>query len=141
MRWRNNGDKKSRSRVDEKRKRRGNETGTLYQKGIEMSTERMTGLMGEVISSLPIGKEKAISREELAWRLQIPDRSTRRIIEELRDQGIMICNDQDGKGYYIAQTTAEVERQYRRDLARAKNIMKRLRASRMLLQAAGRETA
>lgn len=102
--------------------------------------ERDVANMGDLISLLPHGKANAIGRDDLARRLQIPDRSVRRIMETLRDRGVMICNDQDGKGYYIACSTDEVERQYRRDLARAKNIMKRLWASRMLLQAAGRAT-
>lgn len=102
------------------------------------ANERKNALTGELLQLLPVGRENAVGRRALAARLQIGDRSVRKLIEDLRDQGILVCNDQDGRGYYIAASTDEVERQYRIDRARALAVMRRMKTARMLLQAAGR---
>lgn len=46
---------------------------------------------------IPEGKENAVSREVLATRLGLPDRTVRKLIEEARDRGELICNDGDGE--------------------------------------------
>ena len=88
---------------------------------------------------IPEGKENAISREVLATRLGLTDRQTRKLIEEARDRGELICNDGDGEGYYLACDLGQIERQYRKDRARALSVLKRLKTMRTMLRDAGKE--
>lgn len=88
---------------------------------------------------IPEGKENAISREVLARRLGLTDRQTRKLIEEARDRGVLICNDGDGEGYYLASDLGQIERQYRKDRSRALSVLKRLKTMRRMLRDAGKE--
>ena len=88
---------------------------------------------------IPEGKENAIPRSVLAVRLGLTDRQTRKLIEEARDRGELICNDGDGEGYYLASDLGQVERQYRKDRARALSVLKRLKTMRTMLRDAGKE--
>ena len=88
---------------------------------------------------IPEGKENAISREVLARRLGLTDRQTRKLIEEARDRGVLICNDGDGTGYFLACDLGQIERQYRKDRARALSVLKRLKTMRTMLRDAGKE--
>ena len=88
---------------------------------------------------IPEGKENAISREVLARRLGLTDRQTRKLIEEARDRGELICNDGDGEGYYLACDLGQIERQYRKDRSRALSVLKRLKTMRRMLRDAGKE--
>ena len=83
------------------------------------------------------GKLNATTREELRVKLSLKDRECREMIEKARREGEFICNDQDGKGYYMAETDEEILRQYRRDYARAMSLLKRLTPLRRKLRAAG----
>jgi biotin operon repressor len=88
---------------------------------------------------IPEGKENAISREVLARRLGLTDRQTRKLIEEARDRGVLIVNDCDGEGYYLACDLGQIERQYRKDRSRALSVLKRLKTMRRMLRDAGKE--
>lgn len=88
---------------------------------------------------IPEGKENAVSREVLATRLGLPDRTVRKLIEEARDRGELICNDGDGEGYYRSYDICQIERQYRVDKSRALAVMKRLKTMRRMLNDAGKE--
>ncbi len=83
------------------------------------------------------GPENAITRKDLCASLSLGDRVCRELIEKARREGEFICNDQDGKGYYMAKTDEEILRQYRRDYARAMSLLKRLTPLRRKLRAAG----
>ena len=63
---------------------------------------------------------------------------TRRIIARLRDEGYIIINDQNGKGYYLSDDLDEIEKQYKQDTARAMAILKRRKYMRKMLKEAGR---
>lgn len=76
-------------------------------------------MLAEVV---PEGKENAISRRQLAIRLEKRDRVVRRLVNEARLQGLPILNDQDGKGYYISYSEEVIERWANQELARARNI-------------------
>jgi transcriptional regulator with XRE-family HTH domain len=80
------------------------------------------------------GKDAAISRRRLAELLDVPDRTLRKIIEEARNDGYLIINDGDGRGYFLAATSAEIERHFRQENARAMSILKRLKAARTRLK-------
>ena len=88
---------------------------------------------------IPEGKANAISREVLATRLGLTDRQVRRMIEEARERGELIVNDGDGEGYYLASDIGQIERQYRKDRARALAVLKRLKTMRQKLKEAGKE--
>ena len=88
---------------------------------------------------IPEGKKNAVSREVLATRLGLPDRTVRKLIEEARDRGELICNDGDGEGYYRSYDIGQIERQYRVDRARAMAVLKRLKTMRRMLNDAGKE--
>ena len=77
------------------------------------------------------GKELGATRQWLTMYTGANDRTVRLAIEDLRSDGWLICNDQDGEGYYLALEDQEILRQYRRDCARAMSILKRLKAFRM----------
>lgn len=88
---------------------------------------------------LMTGKENAVSRDWLAVRLNLPDRTIRRLIQEARDRGVLIMNAGDGSGYYISDDIGEIHRQYRTDRSRALSVLKRLKTMRQRLKDAGVE--
>lgn len=96
--------------------------------------------MPTILDYIPTGAANAIPRAELAARLGLSDRHTREAIQKARDDGALILNEQSGAGYFLA--TADdldaIERQYRQDTSRALSILRRRKAMRALLKAAGR---
>ena len=80
------------------------------------------------------GKDAGVTRTWLATQTGVNDRSVRLAIEDLRNDGMLICNDQDGEGYYLASDERDIMRQYRRDCARAMSILKRLKPLRMAVR-------
>ena len=89
-----------------------------------------------VLMAIPEGRENAISRYHLCIKTGMNDRAVRECIELLRDEGNFICND--GTGYFIADNLDDIERQYRKDRARALSVLKRLKPFRQALREAGR---
>lgn len=62
---------------------------------------------------LKFGAENAIKRQDLARILDTSDRKMREMIEQARQEGMVIANDQNGKGYYCPETMEELGRCYR----------------------------
>lgn len=93
-----------------------------------------------IIDIIPLGAENAISRAELAEKSGMSDRRMRLEIQRERDNGELILNSQDGKGYFraTADDLDHIQRQYKQDTARAMAILKRRKAMREILKAAGR---
>lgn len=89
-------------------------------------------------STIPCGKENAISRSALRAALNLSDRKMRREIEQARNNGLLIANDGDGYGYYQIESLDEAERQYRQDTARAMAILARRKSLYAMLKSAGR---
>lgn len=87
---------------------------------------------------IPYGKSNAIQRSTLVMMLGSTDRRARKMIEEARNRGQIILNDQDGSGYYISDDLDEIERSYRIERKRALMILKRLKGMRKVLKDAGR---
>lgn len=98
----------------------------------------VTAEMMEVLFAIPEGKENAVSRTELCASVGYSDRMTRRIISQLREEGYIIINDQNGRGYYLTNDLDEIEKQYKQDTARALSILKRRKTMRKMLKDAGR---
>lgn len=76
-----------------------------------------------IVDAIGVGRENAVTRAELCEKLGKSDRLVRQMIEEARNAGFLICNEQDAKGYFIATTPEEVYAQYNRNRARALSIM------------------
>lgn len=83
------------------------------------------------------GKENARTRETLSLLSGLPDRAVRRAIEEARNEGYFIVNDEDGNGYYITKDINTLTLQYRKDTARAMAILKRRKHIRKYLKERG----
>lgn len=83
---------------------------------------------------IPMGKENAIGRQELAHILRLPDRTVRRMIQEARDRGELILNAQDGAGYYTSDDEGELKRQYKTNRNRALSILRQQRHIRRRLR-------
>ena len=99
----------------------------------------MTKEMMDVLLYIPIGKQNAVPRTELCASVGYSDRFTRQIISQLREEGYLIMNDQDGCGYYISDDLDAIEKQYRQDTSRAMKILKRRKHARRILKANGRK--
>ena len=102
-----------------------------------MSTEK-NPLMYVAVNRLGRGHENAKPPKELAAQLLINERTLRALLEDARADGYLVCNDMDGKGYYLADTIEDVERQYERDYGRAMALLVRLKPMRRMLREAGR---
>lgn len=77
----------------------------------------------DIISAIGVGRENAVTRAQLCDKLGMGDRAVRKLIEDARNQGALIVNEQNGKGYYIATKLEEVCRQYAVNKARAMSII------------------
>ena len=61
----------------------------------------------DITHFIPIGKENAISREELQRKTGRSDRVNRQQIENARSRGVRIISSSGYKGYYIARDDKE----------------------------------
>ena len=87
-----------------------------------------------VLGCLYHGKDMAQWRGWLATHTGLQDRHVRKIIQDLREDGHLICNLQNGEGYFLAEDINDVRRQYKQDMARAMSILKRMKAFRKALK-------
>lgn len=92
-----------------------------------------------IASIIPTGKERAVKRSDLVQQTSYTDGEVRRMIAQARAEGLFICNEQDGRGYYISDDLADIEKQYRQDRARALSILARCKHMRRYLKANGVE--
>lgn len=95
--------------------------------------------INELMATLHKGQANAISRKALANEMDMSDRAVRNLIEKARDEGCLILNRQDGRGYYIADNLDDIVFQYRQDTNRALSILKRRKTMRRILKEAGVE--
>ena len=72
-------------------------------------------------------QDKPVTRETIMHTFRISDLSARKMIEDLREQGVRVCGQNTDKGYWIAKTQEEYER-FRRDyVAKATTLFRRAR--------------
>lgn len=90
-----------------------------------------------VLDLIGTGKENAAPLLRLVFRSGLSERAVRKAIQQLRDDGHLIINDQDGKGYYIATEHYQVMNQYIQDYHRHISIARRMKAARQVLKEAG----
>lgn len=82
-------------------------------------------LVGSVV---PRGHQNAISRTMLTLMLGFEDTSSgdrkmRKLIESAKLAGLLVCNDQDGQGYYIADTEQEKRAQLEQLESRSRSLL------------------
>lgn len=92
-----------------------------------------------LVENIPFGRDNAVSREYLCAVCKMGDRSMRQIIQQARDAGHIIINNQNGKGYYRSDELDDIERQYRQNRSRALSILVQQKHLRRRLKEAGRE--
>lgn len=65
-----------------------------------------------IITHIPYGRENAISRSELAFKVNMPDRTVREIVREHRSSWTaiepFICSDSKECGYWLSHDMNEV---------------------------------
>ena len=92
-----------------------------------------------LVSHIPYGKDKAVSRRFLCLLLGMPDRAMRKAIQDARIEGHIIINDQTGRGYYRSDEPADILKQYKQNEHRAKSILVQQKHLRARLKDAGVE--
>lgn len=95
--------------------------------------------MFEIANLIPYGAENAIDRYDLLRNVReilgdISDREMRRMLEVSRQNGNIIINFQNGKGYFRPDKKEEVERYIRQEEARAKTIHFNLKSAKKALR-------
>ena len=89
------------------------------------NTKAPVGAFTALIASVvPEGHENAITRKDLAEALGVTDRTARQWLEIAKADGLVIANDQDGKGYYQPVTPDECRRQWQQNQRRAMSILR-----------------
>lgn len=83
---------------------------------------------------IPFGANNAIKRNVLVDLLGCSDREVRRMIEVARQEGAVILNFSDGKGYFRPEKKEEVEKYIRQEEARAKSIFFNLKSAKIALR-------
>lgn len=82
----------------------------------------MTGF--DITNFIGTGRENAVKRGELVAILNLPDRTVRKLIQEARDRGEIIINDQSGAGYYKSNDLGEMKRQMALNKSRALSVLR-----------------
>ena len=75
-----------------------------------------------VAQYLGYGEQNAVKRKDLPRIMGMSDREARRYFEAAKLEGLPVCSFPDGKGYYIADTEAEADRQIAQNAARIQSL-------------------
>lgn len=87
---------------------------------------------------IPWGHENAITRDVLkVLAFDGDDRKARKFIADATEAGYPIVTECDGKGYFLTDDPVILERDCRREEARAKSILRRVEAKRSMLKGMG----
>ena len=91
-----------------------------------------------ILDYVAIGQENAISRRDLAYCLSTNDRTMRQIVELSRisagSLNEVICNFQDGKGYFRAENTDDLKIQLAINRSRASSLNEQIRNMERILK-------
>lgn len=93
----------------------------------------------DITEYIPYGADNAITRDDLlgvaSYFIEgITDREMRRLLEVSKQNGNIIINFQNGKGYFRPVTREEIEKYIRQEEARAKKIQFNLKSARKALR-------
>ena len=100
----------------------------MFVPAVENEMSKTTEILAEIFAENK--GDRKINREVLRFILsakmhaQVSDRQMRHYIEIAKQEGLVIGNDQDGRGYYIPETLKELEITYRQNQSRALAILK-----------------
>lgn len=92
-----------------------------------------------IVDHIPVGRENAVTRRQLCELTGMRDRALRNAIEDARQNGEIIINAQDGRGYYRSEEPNDLAGQYVRNRNRAMAILVQQKYIRRKLKAAGWE--
>ena len=73
-------------------------------------------------------KQHPLNRHEAAERLNTNERTIRLLINDLRTEGIRVCADSSGRGYWIAEGEVDYKRFRAEYVSRASNIFRTVNA-------------
>ena len=92
----------------------------------------------DIVNCIPIGRDNAISRQELCIKTGLSDRKVRNMIKMAR-RNIVILNIQDGSGYFLpgVDDTALVRKYLKQEERRAKSIFWALKSARKYIEEIG----
>lgn len=81
---------------------------------------------------IPTGQNNAVSADSLCTVLNIDRRTVRKLISAAQENGAVILNMQDGRGYFVpADDEAKLVDDYiKQESARARSIFRKLRTAR-----------
>ena len=81
---------------------------------------------------IPTGQNNAVSADSLCTALNIDRRTVRRLISSAQENGAVILNMQDGRGYFVpADDESQLVDDYiKQESARARSIFRKLRTAR-----------
>lgn len=81
---------------------------------------------------IPKGQNNAVSVDSLCTALNIGRRTVRRLVSSAQENGAVILNMQDGRGYFIpADDESQLVDDYiKQESARARSIFRKLRTAR-----------
>ena len=81
---------------------------------------------------IPKGQNNAVSADSLCTALNIDRRTVRRLISSAQENGAVILNMQDGRGYFVpADDESQLVDDYiKPESARARSIFRKLRTAR-----------
>lgn len=82
----------------------------------------------KITDFIPVGRDNAIARKTLVALTGLSDRRLREMIEAARLSGEVICNLQQGDGYFRPDDPADMEIQYKLNLARIRSLSMQNRA-------------
>lgn len=104
----------------------------------------MRGDISALAADIPIGREKAITREALSRKWGLCDRATREVIAQLRAEKTdtpyaILSTAHSPNGYWRSDKAEEIEGFIRETEARAKNTFAALRGAKRLLRKIERE--
>lgn len=88
-----------------------------------------------LLNLLGRGAENATRREDLSVLTGMSDREVRKILSDISvNGGVVICNTQNGAGYFLPARKEEVVAQMLQDDHRAKRILAKRRHQKALLK-------
>ena len=87
---------------------------------------------------IPVGAENAITRQALARKWNVDDRTAREIIAEMRaddnGDGYVIVSHSNGRGYYRTDNPDQIRHFYNETMNRARNTFRPLKKARRILK-------
>lgn len=74
---------------------------------------------------IPMGRENAYKLDLLSSIMGVDERTIRQMIEDLTTNGCVVCNLQNGKGYFRPTTDDDFEAMIKLSASRAKSLLRK----------------